>query len=73
VSAVSGGPSSVDEDRDWRQVGAGIVVSRAKAAGQAGGPGPGLLNTQVDLALSAGDAGGDVQQPVAQLLGFGSN
>jgi hypothetical protein len=35
------------------------------------GPGPALGNKQADAAGGAGQAGRDVQQPVAQLLGFG--
>jgi hypothetical protein len=35
------------------------------------GPGPGALDAQPEPALSAGESGGDVEQPVAQRLRLG--
>jgi len=40
--------------------------------GEGQGPGPVLSQAREDFALSAGDAGGGVQQPIAQRLGFGA-
>ena len=37
-----------------------------EAFGDVGGPAPGLVDAQPDLAGAAGDAGGDVQDPVAE-------
>ncbi len=39
--------------------------------GEGQGPGPVLSQAQEDFALSAGDAGGGVQQPIPQRFGFG--
>src|SRR3954453_2937042 len=40
----------------------------AESCSEVLGPGPGALNAEPTPALSAGEAGGDVQQPVAQRL-----
>ena len=40
--------------------------------GQGKSPGTVFGQAQEDLALASGDAGGDVQQAVAQRLGFGA-
>jgi hypothetical protein len=46
-------------------------VESGERGGQLLAPGPGLIDTDEQPALSAGDPGGDLQQPVAQLRGFG--
>ena len=57
-------------------VGHGTAAQRqgpqpGERAGQLGRPGPGALQAQDHAAGVADDAGGDVQQPVAQRLGLG--
>ena len=52
-------------------MGCGSWARRVKAVDEVVGPGPALGDPQPGAAGGAGDPGGDVQQPVAQLLGFG--
>ena len=53
-------------ERDLPQSGEGF----GQGQGQGEGPWPVLGQAQEDLALAAGDAGRDVQEPVAQCLGL---
>jgi hypothetical protein len=45
-------------------------VQAGECGDELAGPAPGLVDAQLQAAGAAGESGRDVQQPVAQCLGF---
>lgn len=44
-----------------------------EGGGELMSPGPGCCDPQVEATAAAGETGGDVQDPVAEFLGFGGS